>query len=52
MNPIAEKCAFALQGGLVVIACIGELLEEREAGKTEEVVREYFNRALCSISLS
>lgn len=35
---IAEKCAFALQGGLVVIACIGELLEEREAGKTEEVV--------------
>lgn len=35
---IAEKCAFALQNGLTVIACIGELLEERESGKTEEVV--------------
>lgn len=35
---IAEKCAFALQNGLTVIACIGELLEEREGGKTEEVV--------------
>ncbi|XP_003744176.1 triosephosphate isomerase [Galendromus occidentalis] len=35
---IAEKCAFALQNGLTVIACIGELLEEREGGKTEEVI--------------
>jgi len=35
---IAEKCAFALQNGLTVVACIGELLEERESGKTEEVV--------------
>jgi len=35
---IAEKVAFALEAGLGVIACIGEKLEEREAGKTEEVV--------------
>lgn len=35
---IADKVAFALQNGLKVIACIGETLEEREAGKTEEVV--------------
>nr|APA16886.1 triosephosphate isomerase [Monochamus alternatus] len=35
---IADKIAFALQNGLKVIACIGETLEEREAGKTEEVV--------------
>lgn len=35
---IAEKVAFALSNGLKVIACIGETLEEREAGKTEEVV--------------
>jgi len=35
---IAEKTAFALESGLGVIACIGEKLEEREAGKTEEVV--------------
>ncbi|CAH1173926.1 unnamed protein product [Phaedon cochleariae] len=35
---IADKVAFALQNGLKVIACIGETLEERESGKTEEVV--------------
>jgi len=35
---IGEKCAHALAEGLKVIACIGETLEEREAGKTEEVV--------------
>lgn len=35
---IAEKVAFALQNGLKVIACIGESLDERNAGKTEEVV--------------
>jgi len=35
---IAEKVAFALSNGLKVIACIGETLDEREAGKTEEVV--------------
>jgi len=35
---IADKVAHALEGGVKVIACIGELLEEREAGKTEEVV--------------
>ncbi|XP_013139990.1 PREDICTED: triosephosphate isomerase isoform X2 [Papilio polytes] len=35
---IAEKVAHALDSGMKVIACIGETLEEREAGKTEEVV--------------
>jgi triosephosphate isomerase len=35
---IAEKVCHALESGLKVIACIGETLEEREAGKTEEVV--------------
>jgi len=35
---IAEKVGFALESGLGVIACIGEKLEEREAGRTEEVV--------------
>ena len=29
--------AFALDCGLDIIPCIGEKLEEREAGKTEEV---------------
>lgn len=35
---IAEKVGYALKQGVSVIACIGELLEEREAGKTTEVV--------------
>jgi triosephosphate isomerase len=35
---IGEKVNHALTEGLKVIPCIGEKLEEREAGKTEEVV--------------
>jgi len=35
---VGEKVAHALQAGLNLIPCIGEKLEEREAGKTEEVV--------------
>lgn len=35
---IAEKTTHALSEGLSVIACIGEKLDQREAGKTEEVV--------------
>merc|ERR1712223_1849685 len=34
---IGEKVAFALEQGLNILPCIGEKLEEREAGKTEEV---------------
>lgn len=35
---IADKVAHAVENGLNVIACIGEKLDEREAGKTTEVV--------------
>lgn len=34
---VGAKTAYALGAGLGVIACIGEKLEERESGKTEEV---------------
>ena len=34
---VAEKAAHALDSGLLVIYCIGEKLEEREANKTKEV---------------
>lgn len=34
---VAEKTAYAISKDISVIACIGELLEEREAGKTMEV---------------
>lgn len=35
---VAEKVNHALESGLSVVACIGETLEEREAGQTEAVV--------------
>lgn len=35
---IGQKVAHALENDLGVIACIGEKLEEREAGTTEEIV--------------
>lgn len=37
---IGKKAAYALSQGIGVIACIGELLEEREAGKTFDVCFE------------
>jgi len=40
---VGEKIGHALDQGLKVIACIGELLSEREAGKTNEVVFRQIN---------
>ena len=37
---VAEKTAYALEMGLSVILCVGESLEEREAGDTFKVVVE------------
>jgi len=37
---VAEKVAYALESGLKVIACVGETLEQREAGETLTVVAE------------
>jgi triosephosphate isomerase len=36
---VARRCNAALEGGLNVIACVGETLAEREAGQTDEVLR-------------
>ena len=36
---VGLRAAHALQAGLRVIACVGELEEERERGETEEVLR-------------
>jgi triosephosphate isomerase (TIM) len=35
----ARRAAAALEAGLTAIACVGELEEERERGRTEEVLR-------------
>jgi len=47
---IGEKVGFALKSGLSVIPCIGEKLEEREAGKTTEVVFRQLAAMLPHIS--
>ena len=47
---IGEKVGFALKSGLSVIPCIGEKLEEREAGKTTEVVFRQLSAMLPHIS--
>lgn len=39
----------AIAGGLKAIVCVGELLEEREAGKTAEVVVRQINGAFAGI---
>lgn len=47
---INEKTKLALDNGLNVIFCFGETLEERESGKTEDVVRVQLDKGLAGIS--
>jgi len=44
------KLKAALEHGLTPIACVGEVLEEREAGLTEEVLRRQCLRAFHALS--
>jgi triosephosphate isomerase len=50
ISPVMLKLKAALEHGLVPIACIGEVLEEREAGLTEDVLRRQCLRAFNTIS--
>ena len=43
---VAEKFQAALKAGLIPILCVGETLEEREAGNTEAVIDEQLNAVL------
>jgi triosephosphate isomerase len=43
---VAAKMAAVLAAGLIPILCIGETLEERESGSTEQVVGEQLAAAL------
>jgi len=47
---IKKKVHAALAHGLKPILCVGELLEEREAGKAESVVRRQVSEALGSLT--
>jgi triosephosphate isomerase len=47
---INKKAVSALANGLKPIVCVGELLEEREAGKTAEVIQTQFQGSLAGLS--
>ncbi len=47
---VNRKLEVALEAGLTPIACVGEVLEEREAGLTEDVLRRQCSRAFRGIS--
>ena len=47
---INKKVHAALAAGLTPVLCVGELLEEREAGKTQEVVKSQFEGSLAGVS--
>ena len=47
---LREKVALALENGLTPIFCIGEVLEERENGTFNEVVRKQVEEGLLNLS--
>ncbi len=49
-DTVNRKLELALECGLTPIVCVGEVLEEREAGLTEEVLRRQCLRAFNGIS--
>jgi len=49
-DTVNRKLEIALEHGLTPIVCVGEVLEEREAGLTEDVLRRQCVRAFNGIS--
>lgn len=49
-DDVNKKVVAALEYGLDPMVCVGELLEEREAGKSEDVVRRQVEAAFNGIS--
>jgi triosephosphate isomerase len=47
---VNKKVAAAISGGLLPILCVGELLAEREASQTEEVVTRHLKSGLAGLS--
>ena len=47
---VNKKVHAALAAGLVPIVCVGELLAQREAGQTNDVIREQFDGSLAGLS--
>ena len=51
-DQVHRKLRAALTAGLGPIVCVGETLAEREAGRTEEVLRRQFSSALTGLTAS
>jgi len=49
-DTVNRKLEISLESGLTPIVCVGEVLEEREAGLTEDVLRRQCMRAFNGIS--
>ena len=47
---VNKKVTAAIAGGLLPILCVGELIEERKASKTEEVVTRQIKNCLAGLS--
>ena len=47
---VNKKLVATLQAGLTPIVCVGELLEQREAGNTQSVIQEQFDGSFAGIS--
>jgi triosephosphate isomerase len=47
---VAAKAQRALEAGLTPIVCVGETLEQRDAGATEQVVGEQLDEVLAKLS--
>jgi len=47
---VLKKTVAALEAGLKPIVCVGERLEEREAGRTERVLDEQFSQGIKPLS--
>ena len=48
-DKVSAKVAALLAGGLRPIVCVGESLDEREAGRTREVVEAQLHRSLAGV---
>ena len=46
----AKKCAAAQKTGLAFMLCVGETIEQREAGRTEKVVTHQLREAVAQMS--
>src|SRR5450830_1122560 len=49
-DAVAAKAVAALAAGITPIVCVGETLEQREAGQTEAVVSQQLNTVLAAVT--